>query len=196
LCSRPRNASIPSGKLSPAANQCASVRGAETRDEVARIAFVPRRGEDDYRLALGGEPEDLVRYAERVEQKQAAPVVDCIRRKPLAPTAVPATSRDVLPASAKAPAVTRAQAPSYGRHPVYVLADYAAAMPSMTQLVLVDGQEREVGRCGVESWVTFTAGHSVDLGPVGYFRILDVRSGDPTVLVVAATKRVAPGARL
>jgi hypothetical protein len=55
-------------------------RGAETRDEVARVAFVPRRGEQDHRLALGGEPEALVRYAERVEQQQAAAVVDRIRR--------------------------------------------------------------------------------------------------------------------
>jgi hypothetical protein len=75
-------------------------------------------------------------------------------------------------------------------------AEYAAAMPSMKPLVLVDAQEREVGACDVESWVTFAAGHSVDLGPVGYFRILDVRSGDPTVLVVEPTERIAPGARL
>lgn len=69
-------------------------------------------------------------------------------------------------------------------------------MSSMAPLVLVDAQEREVGRCDVESWVIFTPGTSVDLGPVGYFRILDVRSGDPTVLVVEPTERIAPGARL
>jgi len=45
--------------------------------------------------------------------------------------------------------------------------------------------------------VTFTAGHSFDLGPVGYFWFLDVRSnGDPRVLVVGPTERIAPGALL
>ena len=67
----------------------------------------------------------------------------------------------------------------------------------MTQLVLVDAQDQEVGRCGIESWVTFTAGHSVDLGPVGYFRILEVRSNDdPCILVVEPTERIAPGTLL
>ena len=71
------------------------------------------------------------------------------------------------------------------------------AMSSMTRLVLVDQQDRELGRCGVESWVTFEAGHSVDLGPVGYFRFLDVRSNDdPKVVVVEPTERIAPGTRL
>jgi hypothetical protein len=66
-----------------------------------------------------------------------------------------------------------------------------------TPLVLVDAREREVGRCGVESWVTFEAGHRVDLGPVGYFRILDVRSnGDPKIIVVEPAERMPPGARL
>lgn len=70
-------------------------------------------------------------------------------------------------------------------------------MAEMTPLVLVDAQDQEVGRCNIESWVSFTAGHSVDLGPVGYFRILDVRSnGDPRVLVVEPTERIAPGALL
>jgi hypothetical protein len=65
----------------------------------------------------------------------------------------------------------------------------------MSPLVLVDAQEREVGRCDIENWVTLEAGHSVDLGPVGYFRILDVRSsGDPVVLVVEPTERIPPGA--
>jgi hypothetical protein len=70
-------------------------------------------------------------------------------------------------------------------------------MTEMTPLVLVDAQDQEVGRCSIESWVTFTTGHSVDLGPVGYFRILDVRSnGDPKVLVVESTERIAPGTLL
>jgi hypothetical protein len=61
-------------------------------------------------------------------------------------------------------------------------------MSSTTTLVLLDAQQQEVGRCGIESWVTFEAGTFVDLGPVGYFRILDVRSnGDPRVLVVEPT---------
>jgi hypothetical protein len=69
-------------------------------------------------------------------------------------------------------------------------------MSSMTELVLIDAQEREVGRCGIESWVTFEACHSVDLGLVGYFLILDVRSSaDPVVLVVEPTERIPPGAR-
>ena len=71
----------------------------------------------------------------------------------------------------------------------------------MKGLVLLDTQEHEVGRCRIERSFTVSLegkrGVSVDLGPVGYFRILDVRSdGDPTVLVVEPTKRVEPGARL
>ena len=70
-------------------------------------------------------------------------------------------------------------------------------MTDMTPLVLVDAHDQEVGRCSIENGVTFTAGHSVDLGPVGYFRILDVRSnGEPRVLVVERTERIAPGALL
>ena len=70
-------------------------------------------------------------------------------------------------------------------------------MTEMTPLVLVNAEDQEIGRCSIESWVTFTAGHSVDLGPVGYFRIVDVHSnGDPRVLVVEPTKRIAPGALL
>jgi hypothetical protein len=70
-------------------------------------------------------------------------------------------------------------------------------MTEMTPLVLVDAEDQEVGRCSIESWVTFTAGHSVDLGPVGYFRILEVRSNDePRILVVEPTERIVPGALL
>jgi hypothetical protein len=64
-------------------------------------------------------------------------------------------------------------------------------MSSMTPYVLVNAQETEVGRCGMESWVVLSAGHTVDLGPLGFFRILDVRNGDPTVLVVEPRTRPA-----
>jgi hypothetical protein len=57
-------------------------------------------------------------------------------------------------------------------------------LSSMAPLVLVDAEGQELGRCSIESGVTFEPGHSVDLGPVGYFRVLDVRDGDPVVLVV------------
>ena len=61
---------------------------------------------------------------------------------------------------------------------------------SMTPLVLVDAGGEELGRCSIESEATFEPGHSVDLGPVGYLRILDVRSGDPMVLVAEPAERV------
>jgi len=69
----------------------------------------------------------------------------------------------------------------------------------MKDLVLLDTQEREVGRCSIEGSFSVSLegkrGVSVDLGPVGYFRVLDVRSdGDPTVLVVEPTEWRAPGA--
>ena len=61
-------------------------------------------------------------------------------------------------------------------------------MSPMTPLVLVDAQERELGRCSIESRVTIEGAASVDLGPVGHFRILDVRSNkNPIVLVVEPT---------
>jgi DNA-binding transcriptional MerR regulator len=63
-------------------------------------------------------------------------------------------------------------------------------LSSMTPLVLVDAQGEELGQCGIESGVTFEPGHSVDLGPVGYFRILDVRSGDPMVVVAEPAERI------
>lgn len=67
-------------------------------------------------------------------------------------------------------------------------------MTDMTPLVLLDAQDQEVGRCSIESWVAFTAGHSVDLGPVGYYRVLEVRGNDdPRILVVEPTERIAPG---
>ena len=71
----------------------------------------------------------------------------------------------------------------------------------MKDLVLLDAEEHEVGRCGIERSFSVclegNRGVSVDLGPVGYFRVLDVRSdGDPTVLVVEPTEWIAPGALL
>lgn len=68
----------------------------------------------------------------------------------------------------------------------------------MKGLVLVDATENEVGRCSIErSFSVSLDGKrevSVDLGPVGYFRVIDVRSdGDPTVLVVEQSERIAPG---
>jgi hypothetical protein len=59
----------------------------------------------------------------------------------------------------------------------------------MTQLLLVDTQGHELGRCTIESGVTFEPGHSVDLGPVGYFNILSVRRGDPIVLSAEPAER-------
>jgi DNA-binding transcriptional MerR regulator len=61
---------------------------------------------------------------------------------------------------------------------------------SMTPLVLVDARGEELGRCSIESSATFEPGHSVDLGPVGYFSILDVRSGDPMVVVAEPAERI------
>jgi hypothetical protein len=55
---------------------------------------------------------------------------------------------------------------------------------AMRPYVLVDARGNEVGRCGMESHVSLEAGQSVDLGPLGLFDVLDVRSGDPVVLVV------------
>jgi hypothetical protein len=43
----------------------------------------------------------------------------------------------------------------------------------------------------MESGVSFAAGQTVDLGPLGFFRILDVRSGGPVVLVVEPRTRPA-----
>jgi DNA-binding transcriptional MerR regulator len=62
-------------------------------------------------------------------------------------------------------------------------------LSSMTPLVLVDARGEELGRCSSESGVVFERAHSVDLGPVGYFRILDVRAGEPIVLVVEQAER-------
>jgi hypothetical protein len=55
---------------------------------------------------------------------------------------------------------------------------------AFTPHVLVDVNENEVGRCGMQRGVTFQSGNTVDLGPLGFFRILDVRNGEPIVLVV------------
>jgi DNA-binding transcriptional MerR regulator len=66
-------------------------------------------------------------------------------------------------------------------------------LSSMTPLVLVDARGEELGRCSVESGARFLREphpHSVDLGPVGYFRILDVRAGDPMVVVAEPTARI------
>jgi DNA-binding transcriptional MerR regulator len=64
-------------------------------------------------------------------------------------------------------------------------------LSSMTPLVLVDAEGRELGRCSIDSSAGFLRepGHSVDLGPVGYFRILDIREGDPVVLVAEPAER-------
>ena len=63
----------------------------------------------------------------------------------------------------------------------------------MTPLVLVDAQGEELGRCSIESGARFLRQphpHSVDLGPVGYFHILDVRGGDPMVVVAEPAERI------
>ena len=66
-------------------------------------------------------------------------------------------------------------------------------MSAMTALLLVDAEGQELGRCSIQAGVTFEPGHSVDLGPVGYFSILSVRDGDPIVLVAEpATRREWP----
>jgi hypothetical protein len=67
-------------------------------------------------------------------------------------------------------------------------------LSSMTPLVLVDPDGREVGRCSIDSRMTFEPGlsrqsRSVDLGPLGYFHVLDVRPGDPLVLVAKPAER-------
>jgi hypothetical protein len=68
-------------------------------------------------------------------------------------------------------------------------------MSSTTPLVVVNAQAKELGRCSVESGAELLRpgrrepGHSVDLGPVGYFRILDIRAGDPVVLVAEQAER-------
>ncbi len=64
-------------------------------------------------------------------------------------------------------------------------------MTTMRPYVLVNAQETELGRCGMESHVTLDAGHQVDLGPLGFFRVLSVREGDPVVLVVEPLPRPA-----
>jgi hypothetical protein len=61
-------------------------------------------------------------------------------------------------------------------------------MTSMTPHVLLDNAGNEIGRCGMEAGVTFSAGQIVELGPMGVFRILDPRGGDPFVLVVEPTE--------
>jgi DNA-binding transcriptional MerR regulator len=60
-----------------------------------------------------------------------------------------------------------------------------------TPLVLVDARGEELGRCRIDSAARFLSepGHSVDLGPVGYFRILEVQNGDPVVLVAEPAER-------
>jgi hypothetical protein len=62
-------------------------------------------------------------------------------------------------------------------------------MPSMTPLVVVDTNGHELGRCSIENGQRFEGAQSVDLGPVGYFRILDVHPGDPTILVAEPAQR-------
>jgi DNA-binding transcriptional MerR regulator len=64
-------------------------------------------------------------------------------------------------------------------------------LSSMTPLVVVDVRGGELGRCSIDSAASFLSqpGHSVDLGPVGYFRILEVRNGDPVVLVAEPAER-------
>jgi hypothetical protein len=62
-------------------------------------------------------------------------------------------------------------------------------MSSLSPLVLVDSQGQELGRCSIESGVTFERADTVDLGPVGYFRILGVRGADPIVLVAEPAER-------
>src|SRR5207248_8389295 len=60
-------------------------RHAEALDQALRVAFVPRGGEHDHRLALGRELEDLVRHGQRVEEKQTGAVVERVRRDLWAP---------------------------------------------------------------------------------------------------------------
>src|SRR5579871_3545397 len=64
----------------------------------------------------------------------------------------------------------------------------------MRPLVLVDAQG-ELGRCSIDGRADFLRpgrrepAQSVDLGPVGYFRILGVHDGEPVVLVVEPAER-------
>ena len=50
-------------------------RHTEALDQALRVAFVPRRGEHDPRLALRRELEELVRHGQRVEEEQPGAVV-------------------------------------------------------------------------------------------------------------------------
>ena len=61
---------------------------AEALDQAPRVAFVPRRGEHDGRLALGREREDLFGHGQRVEEEQLLPVVEGVRRNRLRPPLV------------------------------------------------------------------------------------------------------------
>jgi hypothetical protein len=69
--------------------------------------------------------------------------------------------------------------------------DDATTKLAMTPLVLVDAQGQELGRCSIASAAEFLRepDHSVDLGPVGYFRIVEVRNGDPVFLVAEPAER-------
>jgi hypothetical protein len=60
-------------------------RRVQARDEVARVAFVPRRGEHDHGFALRSQGDDLAWDGERVEEEHARSVVDRVRRDLLRP---------------------------------------------------------------------------------------------------------------
>jgi hypothetical protein len=55
---------------------------------------------------------------------------------------------------------------------------------AFTPHVLVDVDGNELGRCGFEGHPLMVAGHTLGLGPMGFFRILDAPGGEPFVLVV------------
>jgi hypothetical protein len=59
--------------------------GPEALDQRLRVALVPRRGEDDHRLAFAREREQRYRHGERVKEQQALAVIDRIRRHLLRP---------------------------------------------------------------------------------------------------------------
>jgi hypothetical protein len=59
-----------------------------------------------------------------------------------------------------------------------------------TPHVPVDPDGKEVAR--METGVTFTRGNTLDLGPMGSFRIFAVRLGEPVVLVVEAIPTALP----
>jgi hypothetical protein len=50
--------------------------------------------------------------------------------------------------------------------------------------VLIDTDGNELGRCGFGTGYSYNPGDTLGLGPMGFFRVLELRGGDPFVLVV------------